>query len=594
MSRTIRKIAYVFPWGQGQGKPLAHSLMDVFRKKGIKVDEYDLIRPGSKDLDLNVLDVLIENKNEYDLVFVVDLGWVHDHRIHKDNFDCPVFAIAGDSLQNFYPKKGWIRKVYHGLIRQVKTSAKPRHLYGHIVTSKQYDLSLTNNYKATADWLRDAGMNAEWFPYWIDSSLYVRGLAEKPDLEVVTCMSAKKRRKILSTLGRSARFSFTNGLGNFDENYVRFLRRGKIGFNNSNYGEMNSRYLEMMGAGLLLFTDPIPAESGVKDLFSEGKHYINYRSLRDLEKKAAYYLSHENERRAIAQAANEEVFAKHTEANRAEWLLEKASFFRKEKAPKKVSIHILSWNRPLLLKMTLLSLMTSLKKSKVSYEVILLDQNSEEDTKKIIRDYAGFIDKIVWLDKNIGMAAAWVKMYGISNAEFVLPVENDWWCSSFSSNWLEDAVAVLEEEKNTAFIKLRRLYDRQYGLGSLEHEPWSVRPFPKDKVTVGKLDNGSGYYVACARYNCFTFNPVLMRKDFRQEFSCYYMDDPDNKTPLRSGEDRPTAEWRKQDKWCSAALWKGPFRHVGFPSLKEHLFYSPFFILRYAFRLVFAKFSGLK
>lgn len=584
--RTIRKTAYVFPWGKGPGKPLAHSLMDVFRQKGVQVDEYDLIAPGGKEIDTNVLDGLIKNKKEYDLVFVVDLGWIHDHRIHKDNFDCPVIAIAGDSLQNFYPKNGWFRKVYHALVRQVKTAVKHRYQYGHVICSRQYDLVLTNNYKATTEWLRRMGVDAEWFPYWIDSRLYIKGLAEKPDLEVVTCMSTKNRRKVLQFLSRSRRFSFTNGLGNYDENYVRFLRRGRIGFNNSNYGEMNSRYLEMMGAGLLLFSDPIPAESGLKDLFTEGKHFVFYRSLMDLEKKAFYYLSHETERRAMAQAAQDEVFLKHTERNRAEWLLEKAAAYQKEKKVKRVSIHILSWNRPLLLKMTLLSLMTSLRNSKISYEVILLDQNSNEETKQIIRDHAHFIDKIIWKEKNIGMSAAWVEMFERSNADYILPVENDWWCSSRSSKWLEDAVAALDKEKNMAFMKLRRLYDRQYGLGSVEHEPWSVRPFPADKVSTGKLENGSKYFIAGPRYNCFTFNPVLMRKEFRREFSCHYADDPGNKTPLRSGEDRPTSEWRKQDKWVSGALWGGPFRHIGFPSVKEHLLYSPFFILRYLFRKI--------
>jgi glycosyltransferase involved in cell wall biosynthesis len=242
---------------------------------------------------------------------------------------------------------------------------------------------------------------------------------------------------------------------------------------------------------------------------------------------------------------------------------------------------MISWNRPWLLKFTLDSLRNSLKGTQVSHEIIVYDQNSDFETKVIIRDNYDIIDKVVNSQSNNGMAKAWVAMYSLSDGEFIVPIENDWWCDASSDRWLEHALEIMQKEPDIAFIKLRALFDRQYGHGSINHEPWSVKPFPKDIVEINELSDGKTYYAAASQYNCFTFNPVLMRKEFREEFDPYYQDNANNYDPLRSGEDLPQEKWREQSKWKSASLTDGPFRHTGFPELKEHALYLPQFLIRH-------------
>lgn len=256
-----------------------------------------------------------------------------------------------------------------------------------------------------------------------------------------------------------------------------------------------------------------------------------------------------------------------------------------------VSINILSWNRPRLLKLTLESLLHSLRNCAVKTEIIILDQGSGGFTQAILDGYENKVDKIIRLNKNIGIASGWNKLYKYSYGDFILPIENDWFCDAVTGVWLEDAIRVLNHDERISFIKLRSLIDHDdYGHGLIEHSPWSLQSEEGSKrYEIQSHDSGLQFYCATPKNISFTFNPVLMPRKFRDFIGQFYCDDPCNMTPLRSGEDRPSEVWREQKGCLGATLIDGPFRHTGFHQRTTQLLNLPIYIGKYMLRKLLTK-----
>ena len=94
--------------------------------------------------------------------------------------------------------------------------------------------------------------------------------------------------------------------------YVALLNRSRIAFNHGVRREMNMRAYEAAACGALLFQERDNHEIG--EVFQDRRHCVLYDG-DDLEPLLAHYLAHEDERRAIADAARlrvqEETAAHH-------------------------------------------------------------------------------------------------------------------------------------------------------------------------------------------------------------------------------------------------------------------------------------------
>jgi GT2 family glycosyltransferase len=114
------------------------------------------------------------------------------------------------------------------------------------------------------------------------------------------------------------------GQGVFGPEYVNLLRRARVVFNRSVRGECNLRVFEAASQGALLFQEAGNRE--VPAYFADRRECVYYTE-DDLESRVEYYLDHEDERQAIAEAgrrkAREYTFAalweKALDAVRAEW-----------------------------------------------------------------------------------------------------------------------------------------------------------------------------------------------------------------------------------------------------------------------------------
>lgn len=565
----IEKIAFLYKKNSLLNRTLIDSVIERLDEK-YDVDVYNLIN----DLgiySINTLDKLFQSRNEYKCIFIVDLGELKDYRLHRDYYKCPIVLLAGDDPQNFDIKKTFITRIKNFLAFNL-LSINENLFYGNSACSRQYDIVFTHDLLSVNKYKAIGNKKVFWFPYWFDTgSLKAITTSKTSDIDLVTVMSpSRQRNKILNFLGGNKFFSFKNGVGNYGAEAFKFYLRGKIVFNKSAYKEINIRIFEALGLGCFLLTDKLSSSTGIYDLIKPNEHFMMYTSKYDLVKKIKFYLHNSKAREDIAKKGQELVLKNHTDINRAKMLEIEAINFNKNRSKPVVSIAIISWNRPWLLEMTLLSLKKSLRNSNISYEIILLDQNSEYKTKQVIKKYAHLIDKLICLDKNIGISNAFTMMYKLSQAEYFIHLENDWFCNALNDNWLLSSLDIMNSNKDLAFIKLRKMNDGQYGNGSIYHEPWTVTPFPHEIVDKIVYKN-SFYYVAGSKNNCFTYNPTLMRLNFINKYLITQLDNPENITPLRSGEDAASKIWSAQDEWKGGTLIDGPFIHIGHNSIRPHI-----------------------
>lgn len=77
--------------------------------------------------------------------------------------------------------------------------------------------------------------------------------------------------------------------------------------------QIKARNFEVTGAGGFLLTEEV---EGLEDYFHVGKEIVTFHDKSDLLAKARYYLAHEEERAAIADAGRRRVLSEHTYENR--------------------------------------------------------------------------------------------------------------------------------------------------------------------------------------------------------------------------------------------------------------------------------------
>jgi glycosyltransferase involved in cell wall biosynthesis/cytochrome c-type biogenesis protein CcmH/NrfG len=143
--------------------------------------------------------------------------------------------------------------------------------------------------------------------YGLPRSFLLAPSDEARDIDIL-CVSNHHpavQRARLPWLGRVAqmagRFKVLLATGVWGEDYRAYLRRSRIVFNHSIRGEWNHRAGEAVAAGALLFVERDNIETAA--LLQDGKECVCY-SEGNLEALLEQYLTHEDQRRALAEAAH--------------------------------------------------------------------------------------------------------------------------------------------------------------------------------------------------------------------------------------------------------------------------------------------------
>ncbi len=85
-----------------------------------------------------------------------------------------------------------------------------------------------------------------------------------------------------------------------------------ISLNGSLNGDLNLRVFEILGAGGLLLTDRISPDSGLQQLFTDGKDLVLYDGCEDLQNKVKKYLENEDEALAIRRSGQARLLKEHS------------------------------------------------------------------------------------------------------------------------------------------------------------------------------------------------------------------------------------------------------------------------------------------
>jgi spore maturation protein CgeB len=142
---------------------------------------------------------------------------------------------------------------------------------------------------------------------------------KKYDLCFVGHVSSQNRIDALDRVFREFP-NFYYGQKLFNDAALKYAQ-SKIVFNIAMKNDVNMRCFETLGSRSFLLTDRIDT---IEEIFEDGKHLVLYDSLNDMVEKARYYLSHDDERRKIAEAGYRHVIQNHTFEKRLQFMLEKA------------------------------------------------------------------------------------------------------------------------------------------------------------------------------------------------------------------------------------------------------------------------------
>jgi GT2 family glycosyltransferase/tetratricopeptide (TPR) repeat protein/2-polyprenyl-3-methyl-5-hydroxy-6-metoxy-1,4-benzoquinol methylase len=174
--------------------------------------------------------------------------------------------------------------------------------------------------KDGAEAFHDAGIrSAKWLPLACDPEIHCqRAIARDFDFSFVGHLVTSERKVLFEQLQSEFPNSFV-GQAYFDEMSEKYSA-SKLIVNQSVRDDVNMRVFEAMACGGLLLTNALP-HNGLSELFTEGQEYVAFQSPEEVREKLRYYLDHDDERRAIAEAGNARVLAEHTYHHRMEEVL---------------------------------------------------------------------------------------------------------------------------------------------------------------------------------------------------------------------------------------------------------------------------------
>lgn len=160
------------------------------------------------------------------------------------------------------------------------------------------------------------------------------------------------------------------------------------------------------------------------------------------------------------------------------------------------NIAMLSFNRKDELKRTLETIYDN---TNVPFELTILDNNSEEDTKKFLTDFKNTHNNIrVFFEKtNLGCPGGRRKMLEKIKADYIVTIDND---MEVPRHWLRDLIIRLEEDKKIMGVCVKDVF------------PWGKVEFTGGKI----LRDENGFSL---------FNSTYYRKDYNdlttlEEFDC--------------------------------------------------------------------------
>ena len=274
-------------------------LSEALERLGHRVVQGEaFLPPGASEVDVEAVLAQLPAADRPDLVLVVERLGSRRLPLNLEKIKVPRAFYALDPHLNLY----WQQKY-----------------------ASAFDLIFTTQ-RTSLSAFRAPGRPAYWLPWAVNLGvIFDHSLPRIYEIAFVGRADPRWRRKrhlILEAL--KSRFPI-RVWGDRPGNEVnqqelgRIYSQSRLVVNESIRGEVNLRIFEALAAGALLLTEDLGPN--LLGLFTPGEELITF-GPQDLLEKAAYFLAHESEGRAIAQRGRERVCAQHHTLARARQFLE--------------------------------------------------------------------------------------------------------------------------------------------------------------------------------------------------------------------------------------------------------------------------------
>lgn len=181
-----------------------------------------------------------------------------------------------------------------------------------------WDLALSPDFPCVS-LHQQRGYHCKWWTHFADHHIFKPYEDESLQWDVVTTCGG---RAFTGKIQKKLKGRYHDGRYVWGEDYGRFLNRGKIVFQQSQFGEITRRVFEGMACRRMVITDRLAEGTHINSLFTEDEDIVYYSSADEAIEKINYYAAHDEERERIAENGYHKVLEAHTVKHRVD-LIEK-------------------------------------------------------------------------------------------------------------------------------------------------------------------------------------------------------------------------------------------------------------------------------
>lgn len=275
------------------------SLLNEFERMGHQVTSYNLYVTDVDGKGIGYTDSglrrFLDEQNNYDLFIHMDYG-MFSSRLFSD-VKIPMVIETGDDPQRF--SQNFLKAQY-------------------------FDFIFTPDKRCHQKYL-EHGLNSIWLTHWADPYIHTTFSIPNNDFEtrlVVTSCEEGRGEGIIPFLGNQLGDLWEDDRYFYGVDHARFMLRGSIIFQKSQFGEITRRPFEAAACKRMVLMDEIDPSTGIYDIFKPNQDAVYYKNWQDALDKILYYKDHRDELEKIANNGYNVVANGHFTTHRAKDLLD--------------------------------------------------------------------------------------------------------------------------------------------------------------------------------------------------------------------------------------------------------------------------------
>jgi len=265
---------------------------------GHQVDRFNLYHLDANGAGVGYTDTglrsFLDQQYNYDLLFHCDYGMFHSPMLSL--IQIPSVMEAGDDPQAF--QRNFNKAQY-------------------------FDYILSPD-KRCVEAYKEAGLKCLWWTHFADPQIHRSFAVRKDKLVVTSCEEGRQGgiiKYVRDKLEVVDKNIWLNDRFFYGVEHSKFMCRGDIVFQASQYKEVTRRMFEAAACERMILADKIDVDTGIYDIFPEGVAAVYYNSWADAVDKILYYRDHPEEVAKIAAEGYRIVMEGHTIAHRVKTVL---------------------------------------------------------------------------------------------------------------------------------------------------------------------------------------------------------------------------------------------------------------------------------